>query len=58
MAYFNEWEKDLQKKKTKDLKKIQGAINTLIDEWEMFGKEYPEVKILRSLVYYELETRK
>ena len=58
MAYIKEWERDLQKKKTKDLLKVQDALNILIDEWELFSKEYPEIKVLRSLVYYELEIRK
>ena len=58
MAYFNEWERDLQKKKVKELQKIQEALNTLIDEWEMFKAEYREIRVLRSLVDLELERRK
>jgi hypothetical protein len=58
MAFMREWEKDLQGKEIKDLLKFQGAINTLIDGWEMFGKEYREIRVLKSLVDCELETRK
>jgi hypothetical protein len=57
MAYVSEWKNDLAEKKVKELQKIQEGLNTLL-EWEMFGKEYREIRVLKSLVDCELEARK
>jgi len=58
MAYIKEWELNLREKKEKDLLKFQDALNILIDEWEMFSKDHPYLKILSILIDLELEIRK
>ena len=57
MATFKEWQDNLEDKTVEQVKELQKALFVL-SGWDLFNKEYSEMRCIRLMIATELKCKK